>query len=54
MKTFEVKVTFLNGESQTKRSESNDTVTAINMAINRLNEDEKQNICNVNISCVSE
>lgn len=49
MQTYDVHFSFKNGESQVKKASSNDNITALNMAINRLNEEEKQSIIGIQL-----
>jgi len=50
MKTYKVQIFFFNGESQIEKTESNDLITAMNMALNRLNQDKKQTVSHVKIN----
>lgn len=54
MKTFDVKITFENGKTQNKLEESNDKITAMNLALNRLDEKARGQVVNVEISGVDE
>lgn len=54
MKTFDVKITFENGKTQNKLEESNDKITAMNLALNRLDEKARGQVVNVEISDIDE
>lgn len=54
MNNFWVEISFLNTPSQTLKVESNDNVTAFNMALNRLNSTEQSNVIGVKFTYISE
>lgn len=49
MKKYEVVINFLNGEYKIKKAESNDNITALNLALNQLEENERLNVTSVNM-----
>lgn len=54
MKKFNVEITFEDGTKQTKYAESNSNITAMNMAINLLEEEKKSLVANVELTQVEE
>ncbi|MEK3956114.1 MULTISPECIES: hypothetical protein [unclassified Psychrobacillus] len=54
MKKYEVEITFANGNSQTQKADSNDNISAMNEALNRLEATEKAKVVNVGLICIGE
>ncbi|WP_078598563.1 hypothetical protein [Evansella clarkii] len=52
MRKFRFDISFKNNDSKKVESESNSMITAMSAALNTLNDDEKETIMNISVTCL--